>query len=163
MPDGRATQEKDLPITKGFCMPPGIRLPKPTGQAWRQLINPAIVKERAMDALNERLVAMAVRGIYDELRLTDQKPASGKIQFAKASGTTEHESKVATTSKTIYKEYALDKKSACAVKGRKQKAVAADTIPEPRNTQEALEPDPDGWCASIHEEIDPLIKMGVLD
>ncbi len=34
-------------------MPPGMRLPKPTGQAWRQLINPAIVRETAIDALNE--------------------------------------------------------------------------------------------------------------
>jgi hypothetical protein len=144
-------------------MPPGMRLPKPTGQAWRQLINPAIVREGAIDALNERLVAMAVRGIQDELRLMDEKPASGKIQFAKSNGISEHECRVAMTSKAIHREYVQDKKSACAVKVRRGKAVAADTIPGPRNTQEALERDPEGWCASIHEEIDPLIKMGVLD
>ena len=33
MPDGRTIQEGDLPITRGTCMPPGMGLPKPTGQA----------------------------------------------------------------------------------------------------------------------------------
>jgi hypothetical protein len=163
MPDGRAIKEDDLPTTRGMCMPPGMRLPKPTGQAWRELIRPASTREDAIDKLNDRLVAMAVRGIQDELRLMDQDPASDRIQFAKAGGISDHETRVAMTSKAIQWEYDRDRKSACAVKVRRQKAVAADTIPEPRNTQEALERDPEGWCESIHEEIDPLIKMGVLD
>jgi hypothetical protein len=161
MPDGRTIQEDDLPTTRGICMPPDMRLPKPTGQAWRQLLKPAVMRETAIDALNERLVAMAVRGIQEELELTDQRPANGRIKFAKTEGISDHESRVAMSSRAIHWEYAQDRKSACAV--RRQKAVAADTIPEPRNTQEALERDPQGWCASIHEEIDPLIKMGVLD
>jgi hypothetical protein len=161
VPDGRPIHENDLPIERGICMPPGLRLPKPTGQAWRNLLKPAEFREQAIDALNDRLVAFAVRGIQDEIRSAEQ--VNGRLQFDKVEGLSDHEIRIAMTSKAIHKEYTQDKKSACAVKARRQKAVAADSIPEPRNTQEALERDPDGWCASIHEEIDPLIKMGVLD
>ena len=163
LPDGRAIREEDLPMERGMCMPPGIRLPKPTGQAWRSMTRPGEAREDVIDALNDRLTAMAVRGIQDELRLDEPRPANIRVCFAKASEISDQERRVAMSSKAIEAKYSQDKRTACAAKARRQKAVAAGTIPEPRSTQEALERDPEGWCASIHEEIDPLIKMGVPD
>ena len=49
LPDGRAIQTKDLPLERGMCMPPGLRMPKPTGRAWKdcqeEFVNPSFTTE----------------------------------------------------------------------------------------------------------------------
>jgi hypothetical protein len=163
MPDGRSIQEEDLPTERGMCMPPGMVLPKPTGEAWRRLNKPGAAREEAIDELNETLVAMAVRGIHDEMReMGPEMIKEGRVNFARAVGISEEERRTAMSIRQIDREY-VELKRACAAKARRQKAVAADSIPEPRNTREALERDPLGWSKSIREEIGPLIEMGVLD
>jgi hypothetical protein len=164
IPDGRALQEEDLPMERGMCMPPGINLPRPTGRIWRDMIRPNDKRENAIDQLNDTLVAMAIRGVHEELRELEPEIAkTGRVCFAKSKGASEREIRTAMSSKQIELQFKSDKKHACPAKAKRKKAIAADKIPEPRNTREALERDPQGWCDSIHEEIDPLIKMGVLD
>jgi hypothetical protein len=163
LPDGRAIQEEDLPMERGMCMPPGMRLPLPTGQAWRELKSPSELKEAAIDQINGELLAMAVRGVQQEIRALDPiQFKKGRVSFAKSSQMPEAERRVAMSIKNVNKEY-REIKRAFQAKARRQKAVATDTIPEPRTTREALERDPDGWSKSIRDEIDPLIEMGVLD
>jgi hypothetical protein len=163
LPDGRKIMEDDLPMERGMCMPPGMRLPKPTGSAWRALIEPSEKLERDLDDLNATLLAMAIRGVHRELNDMDPNEIKqGRASFAKASAMSEEETRTAMHVKQIHREYSEDKR-ACAAKVRRQKAVAADSIPEPRNTREALERDPIGWSKSIREEVGPLIEMGVLD
>jgi site-specific DNA-cytosine methylase len=58
------------------------------------------------------------------------------------------------------REYSIEQR-AHAVK--RQKAIAAGSIPPPRSTKEALERDPKGWSDSIQDEFGGLLKMGVLD
>jgi hypothetical protein len=46
---------------------------------------------------------------------------------------------------------------------KRRKAIAAGTIPAPKNTREALERDHKGWSDSISDEFNGLVNMGVLD
>jgi hypothetical protein len=138
-------------------------LPQPTGRAWRELIKPSEIKEAAVDQLNDELLAMAVRGVQQEIRELGPEPfKEGRARFAKSTGISEAEQRKAMSIKQIDYEF-CENKRACQAKARRQKAVAVDTVPEPRSTREALERDPTGWSKSIREEVDPLIKMGVLD
>ena len=52
------------------------------------------------------------------------------------------ELRTAMSIRSIDRQFKSDKQHAGATKAKRKKAVAADSIPEPRNTMEALERDP---------------------
>jgi hypothetical protein len=148
--DGSAITDKDIPYgdgTRGHIVAPQINFPKPTGSAWRKLIAAKQNSDRQDAAENHRLETLAVQQVLQEL--DEQKVETrktGKVSFAKAG-------KIMVENPNL---------RAMVAKARRNKAVAAGQIPEPKSTREALERDHEAWIPSIVEEIQPLFDKGVL-
>ena len=150
--DGTTIHNEDVPFgtgSRGHTVKPKLKFPKPSGSVWKQMIGKHYKSNNADDIELRRIQELAVQQVVSELK--EQKSQirdTGKVNFAKG---------------TDHSMFTDPKFRAMAVKARRQKAVAAGHIPEPRSTREALERDHEKWLPSIKEEVQPLFDMGVLD
>ena len=130
-------------------MKPKLKFPKPTGSVWKQMTSKHYKSNNADDIELRRIQELAVQQVVSELK--DQKQQirdTSKVNFAKG---------------TDHSMFTDPEFRAMAVKARRQKAVAAGHIPEPRSTREALERDHEKWLPSIKEEVQPLfVEKGEL-
>ena len=150
MPNGSKIQESDLSFERGTTLKPGLIMHYPSGSKWRQLTNEQFTSDAEMEAKSKRLCRIASEQVLAEVKAqTTYTRATGRIHFAKA-----------TTDVHVWQDRSW---RAMAVKVKRQKAIAQGHQADPRSTKEALERDPHGWNLSIHEEVDGLAAMGVVD
>jgi hypothetical protein len=137
---GRALRESDLPTVGRVKLQPNLRLPYPSGYMWRHISPPKDRYNQSDEAINKQLLRIAEAEILDTLQQQKQSyRATGHITLDSSAALHSH---------------------ASAAKKRKR----ASTTGEPASTLEALNSEHNQeWATSCDEEINGLIKMGVLD
>ena len=144
-PHGRKLKATDLPTEKGRTLPPHLYMPLPTGSKWHSLCKRTHTQSN--EDINRQLVDQAEQDIHNIL--SQQKHsyrATGVINIPL-------EPTWRLSYPTIQNAYAA-----------KKKRRRINSTSEPANTLEALEGDfYEEWILSCEDEMNGLIKMGVLD
>ena len=148
-PHGRKLTESDLPTARGKTLPPNLHMPLPSGRIWRSLCQESLVQGRkpSHEDINEQMVREATQDIRDTLRQQKHSyRATGIINLSPEP------------------EFRLSPATLDVAYAAKKKRKRSNDTGEPANTLEALEGEHyQEWIESCEDEIQGLIRMGVLD